>query len=65
MLSTQKSMDEIYTKFQERLSSDTNTLINISSRDPHLRKLAAKINIQLRLLRKERHRYQQGDLELK
>lgn len=30
MLSTQKSMDEIYTKFQERLSSDTNTLIDIS-----------------------------------
>ena len=45
--------------------SDTNTLIDISSSDPHLRKLASEINIQLRLLRKERHRYQQGDLELK
>ena len=30
-----------------------------------MRKLAADINTQLRLLRKERHRYQQGDLELK
>ena len=30
-----------------------------------MRKLAADINVQLRLLRKERHRYQQGDLELK
>ena len=30
-----------------------------------MRKLASEINIQLRLLRKERHRYQQGDLELK
>ena len=38
---------------------------DISSSDPHLRKLASEINIQLRLLRKERHRYQQGDLELK
>ena len=61
----EKSIDEIHTEFQERLSSDTNTLIDISSSDPHLRKLALEINIQLRLLRKERHRYQQGDLELK
>jgi len=30
-----------------------------------MRKLAADINVQLRLLRKERQRYQQGDLELK
>lgn len=30
-----------------------------------MRKLASEINVQLRLLRKERHRYQQGDLELK
>ena len=61
----EKSIDEIHTEFQERLSSDTNTLIDISSSDPHLRKLASEINIQLRLLRKERHRYKQGDLELK
>ena len=30
-----------------------------------MRKLAADINVQLRLLRREHHRYQQGDLELK
>ena len=48
----EKSIDEIHTEFQERLSSDTNTLIDISSSDPHLRKLASEINIQLRLLRK-------------
>ena len=45
----EKSIDEIHTEFQERLSSDTNTLIDISSSDPHLRKLASEINIQLRL----------------
>ena len=33
----EKSIDEIHTEFQERLSSDTNTLIDISSSDPHLR----------------------------
>ena len=60
-----KSAQEIAYAFRERLVADTNTLIDISTRDPYMRKLAADINVQLRLLRKERHRYQQGDLELK
>lgn len=61
----QKSIDEIHTEFRKRLSSDTNVLIDISSGNSHLRNLASEINLQLRLLRSERHRYQQGDLELK
>lgn len=60
-----KSAREIAEAFRDRLTADTNTLIDISSRDPYMRKLAADINTQLRLLRKEHHRYQQGDLELK
>ncbi len=60
-----KSAQEIRDAFRDRLAEDTNTLIDISTRDPYMRKLAADINVQLRLLRKERHRYQQGDLELK
>ena len=60
-----KSAQEIAEAFRDRLTVDTNTLIDISTRDPYMRKLAADINVQLRLLRKERHRYQQGDLELK
>jgi len=60
-----KSAQEIAEAFRDRLTADTNTLIDISTRDPYMRKLAADINMQLRLLRKERHRYQQGDLELK
>lgn len=60
-----KSALEIAQSFNERLTADTNTLIHISTRDPYMRKLAADVNVQLRLLRKERHRYQQGDLELK
>lgn len=60
-----KSAQEICDAFRDRLTADTNTLIGISTRDPYMRKLAADINVQLRLLRKERHRYQQGDLELK
>ena len=60
-----RSAKEIAEAFRDRLAADTNTLIDISSRDPYMRKLAADINVQLRLLRKERHCYQQGDLELK
>lgn len=61
----QKSAREILCAFQERLSTDTNTLIDISSRDKSMRRLAQGINTQLRLLRRERQRYQQGDAELK
>ena len=57
-----KSAQEIRDAFHDRLTADTNTLIDISARDPYMRKLAADINTQLRLLRKERLRYRQGDL---
>ena len=60
-----KSAGEICAAFQYHLTEDTNTLIDISSRDRYMRKLATEINVQLRLLREERHRYQQGDCELK
>lgn len=60
-----KSAQEIAEAFHDRLTVDTNTLIDISTRDPYMRKLAADINVQLRLLRKEHHRYSRGDLELK
>lgn len=60
-----RSAKEISEAFRDRLAADTNTLIDISSRDACMRQLASEINSQLRLLRKERHRYQQGDLELK
>lgn len=61
----QKSMDEIGAGLEEHLSRDTNTLLSISSRDRHVRRLAAALNEQLRLLRRERCRYRQGDTELK
>lgn len=61
----QKSIDEIETKFGERLETDTNTLIDVSCRDRHILSLAGSINKQLRILRKERQQFQQGDTELK
>ena len=60
-----KSAQELAEAFQDRLAADTNTLIDISTRDPYMRKLAADINTQLRLLRKQRHKYLSGDRELK
>ena len=60
-----KSAQEIAEAFRDRLTADTNTLIDISTRDPYMRKLAADINVQLRLLRQQRHKYLTGDRELK
>lgn len=65
VLLMRKSAREMSEALDERLAMDTNVLIGISSRDAHMRELAANLNEQLRQLRKERQRYQQGDLELK
>ena len=60
-----KSADEISDAFSNRVETDTNTAIDISSRDPHIQHLAKDINKELKKLRDDRHRYQQGDAELK
>ena len=60
-----RAADEIREELGARLDTDTNTLITISCGDRHIRRLAAELNTQLRLLRKERRRLQSGDLELK
>lgn len=60
-----KAAREISEGFAERLMTDTNTLIDISSGDRYMRKLAAAINQQLRLLRRQRQSYLNGDRELK
>lgn len=60
-----KAANEIETQLSEKFKTNTNTLITISSRDKCMRKLAYNLNTQLKLLRSERHRFQQGDLEIK
>lgn len=60
-----KTAREIADAFSDRLQTDTNTLIDISSQDADLRRLADSINRQLRVLRKEHLQYQQGNTELK
>ena len=61
----QKSAKEIKNAFADRLMTETNTLIDISSNDNYMRELAASINIQLRKLREERHFFIEGNAELK
>ena len=65
VFSMQKAAREITIGLAEHLQSDTNTLICVSTRDRHVRALAASINRELRALRELRHRYQNGDKELK
>lgn len=60
-----KAAGEIAQGFAEKLNTDTNTLIDVSTRDQAMRALASDINQELRRLRAQRRRYQQGDLELK
>ena len=61
----QKTLDEISTQLGERLGTDTNNPIFLSSRDPHAGQLVAELNVQLKELRRLRQRYENGDRELK
>lgn len=60
-----KSAREISEAFAEKIGNDTNTLIDISSRDADMIALAENINTQLKLLRKEQLQYYQGNIEVK
>lgn len=60
-----KSLNEISTELRELLASDSNGLICLSSGDRHARRLATDLNKQLRILRRQRQRYLNGDRELK
>lgn len=60
-----KSMEEIRAGMEDVLSKNTNVLLSVSSGDKHVRRLAADLNRQLRLLQKQRHQYLTGDQEIK
>lgn len=60
-----RTVSEITDQFAEKLKSDTNTLITVSSYDKTMRDLASKINTQLKELKKQTHHFVQGNLELK
>lgn len=60
-----KAAIEIDEGLSEKLDQDTNTLITLSSNDRHMKRLAVRLNEELKELRTRRQRYQQGDQELK
>lgn len=63
--SIHRGTDELRTEFAARLRTDTNVGIDISTSDKKMRVLAADVDRQLKLLRKEHIRYTLGDSELK
>ena len=65
LLSLRASLKEVARELNDKLKTDTNTLISISSGDRAMRTLASEINCQLQALRKERLKLQHGDMELK
>lgn len=64
LLSLRRSIREVAEELEEKLRTDTNTLISISTGDKAVRALAAQINRQLQALRRERLKLQSGNDEL-
>ena len=60
-----KSVREIADEFADRIKTDTNTRIDVTSHDKDIVALADRINTQLGVLRKEHLQYHQGNAELK
>lgn len=60
-----KDVAEIDREFREISEADTNALIAVNGKDQTVCRLAAGLNVQLKELRKQRLRYEQGDSELK
>lgn len=60
-----KSAKEIESQLKEKTAEETNTLIEISSADKDMRSLAASLNTELKTVNELRHKYSQGDKELK
>lgn len=65
LVSLQNSIQEVADELDEKLKTDTNTLISISSGNRKIRFLAEQMNRQLMELRTERLKLKQGDTELK
>ena len=60
-----RQMEKISVSFKEKASCDTNTLIGTDFNDKALNTLVKRLNDELIILREKRHRYEQGDAELK
>ena len=60
-----RSVRALRSGVKERLEHETNTLLTLPGRDREMRRLASDLNEELRALRAERRRFQEGDRALK
>lgn len=60
-----KTVREIGSEFANRVESDTNSLITVTSRDKDIKNLAEELNESLLQLHKAYRKYTQGDMEVK
>lgn len=65
IISLKRAVKEIEESLSEKLTTDTNTLIDISSNDKRILSLAGTLNRELAVFRKEKLRYMNGNNELK
>ena len=65
IISLKRAVKDIEESLSEKLTTDTNTLIDISSNDKRIRSLAVTLNRELAVFRKEKLRYMNGNNELK
>lgn len=65
IISLKRAVKEIEESLSEKLTTDTNTLIDISSNDKRIRSLAGTLNRELAVFRKEKLSYMNGNNELK
>lgn len=65
IVSLKRAVKDIEESLSEKLTTDTNTLIDISSNDKRIRSLAGTLNRELAVLRKEKLSYMNGNNELK
>lgn len=65
IFSMRQAAEQLRLEFDARLKEDTNVGIDLSVSDKKMKLLAADMNRQLKLLRKEHIRYTLGDSELK
>ena len=65
IFSLKKNMDQVSSEFARLLKEETNGLITVDTRNPEIRKLARELNEELKTLKEQRRKYQNGDRELK
>lgn len=65
IISLKRAVKDIEESLSEKLTTDTNTLISVSSEDKRIRSLAVTLNKELAVLRKEKFSYINGNTELK